>query len=376
VRIAQLANFYGPTTGGLRTALDALGRGYADAGVERILIVPGAEASETHDGTGLRITVPARRMPGGAPYRVITDVAQVRARLHDLAPDRLEVSDKLTLHRLARWARERGIPSVLVSHERLDSILAPRVPRGLPLRRAADQWNRRLVATFDAIACASKFAAAEFERVGAQNVARVPLGVDLSLFHPDARGDRPLVNPGELRLVCVGRLSREKRPEVALGALRHLVAAGVPARLTFVGDGPLRARLGDLAAGLPVAFAGFVHEPVGVAVQLARADVALAPGPCETFGLAALEALACGTPVVVADTGASRELLGRAPVGIATTGTPSAFATAIRVLAREPIAARRAASRRHAEAYPWSRATASLLDLHARLGATPLRRAG
>jgi len=41
----------------------------------------------------------------------------------------LEVSDKLTLHRLAGWARSRGVATVLLSHERLDGHLAPHVPR-------------------------------------------------------------------------------------------------------------------------------------------------------------------------------------------------------------------------------------------------------
>jgi alpha-1,6-mannosyltransferase len=375
MRVAQLANFYGPTTGGLRTVVDALGRGYADAGVERLLVVPGAAATEERIDGGVRVTVPARRVPGGGPYRVITDTARVRALLEEFGPDRLEISDKVTLHRLARWAEDRDVPSVLLSHERIDSILAPRVPRGLPLRRAANQWNRRLAAAFDAIVCASAFAAAEFERIGARNVVRVPLGVDLSLFHPDARGGRPVAGR-PLQLVCVGRLSREKRPGVALGAVRHLVASGVPAELTFVGDGPLRARLGLLAAGLPVTFVGHLREQVGVAVLVAQADVALAPSPCETFGLSVLEALACGTPVVVADTGASRELVDRSPIGVVTASDSRAFAAAARALAVEPVATRRAEARRRAEIYPWSRAVASLLDLHQRLGTRRLRRAG
>ena len=41
VRIAQLANFIGPASGGVRTAVAAMGEGYVDAGVERLLVVPG-----------------------------------------------------------------------------------------------------------------------------------------------------------------------------------------------------------------------------------------------------------------------------------------------------------------------------------------------
>jgi glycosyltransferase involved in cell wall biosynthesis len=371
VRIVQLANFYGPATGGLRTAVDALGRGYVAAGLDRALIVPGPDWSVDEGVDGTRCTVAARRVPGGSPYRVITDLTSVRALLDELAPDRLEISDKLTLHRLTGWARDHDVPTVLISHERLDAVLSPRVP----LRRAIDQWNRRLVGAFDAVVCASAFAAAEFERVGATHVVRSPLGVDLSLFHPDARGGRPMAGSADLHLVCVGRLSREKRPDVALDALRHLLDAGVPARLTFVGDGPSKSRLLEAAGRLPVTFTGHLRERVGVAVLLAQADVALAPGPYETFGLSALEALACGTPVVVADTGASPELLGRAPVGIAAAYDGRAFASAARALTVEPVEARREAARRRAERYPWSRTVAALLELHTRLGDTAARRA-
>ena len=41
MRIAQLANFVGPTSGGMRTAVRALGRGYREAGAARLLVVPG-----------------------------------------------------------------------------------------------------------------------------------------------------------------------------------------------------------------------------------------------------------------------------------------------------------------------------------------------
>ena len=52
LRIAQLANFVGPESGGMKIALEALGQGYVDAGHERILIIPGErdEIVETEEG--------------------------------------------------------------------------------------------------------------------------------------------------------------------------------------------------------------------------------------------------------------------------------------------------------------------------------------
>src|SRR5690606_34834842 len=101
----------------------------------------------------------------------------------------------------------------------------------------------------------------------------------------------------------------EKAPHRSIHALSALRAAGVDARLVVAGDGPLRGRLQRSARNLPVLFTGFVTDRNELAALLASADVALNPGPIETFCLAALEALASGTPVVAARSSALPELL-------------------------------------------------------------------
>ena len=53
MRIAQLANFVGPASGGMRTALRALGAGYVGAGCRRLLVVPGPEDARTSGPLGL-----------------------------------------------------------------------------------------------------------------------------------------------------------------------------------------------------------------------------------------------------------------------------------------------------------------------------------
>ena len=116
-----------------------------------------------------------------------------------------------------------------------------------------------------------------------------------------------------------GRLSPEKKPQRSLNTLATLRANGLSARLVVAGDGPLRRRLERRAArdGLPVTFAGFLPDRTDLAALLASADVAIAPGPAETFGLAALEALACGTPVVVSAESALPEVVGEAGASVA-----------------------------------------------------------
>ena len=69
-------------------------------------------------------------------------------------------------------------------------------------------------------------------------------------------------------------------------------------------------------------FTGFVTDPKELASLLASADVVIAPGPVETFGLAALEALACGTPVVVSAESALPEVVGAAGVAVPERTSP------------------------------------------------------
>ncbi|MFF4738342.1 glycosyltransferase [Streptomyces sp. NPDC001262] len=360
MRIVQIANFYGASSGGLRTTLDALGRGYAAAGHERVLVVPGRRyAAVRNRADGLRVTLPG--LPVGGGYRMMCSPRTLRRLLLRLAPDSLEVSDKLTLVHTAAWARARGVRAVLFSHERADAILAPRLPGWVPLAPLADGWNRRLAAGFDAVVAASAFSCAEFARVAAPAVHRIPLGVDLRVFAPGRAGGPP---GGGTRLVFAGRLSAEKSPALPLETLRVLRRRGVDARLDVLGDGPERARLQRRAAGLPVRFHGHVADRGAVAGLLARADVALVPCPVEAFGLAALEALACGTPVVVADAGAARELL--APgAGLAVGASPGAVAEGVNTVLGWPEPVRRAAARRRAEEFPWSRTVAGMLAVHA-----------
>lgn len=117
VRIVQLANFYGPHSGGLRTAVHHLGTGYAARGHEVVLVVPGpCHADETMPSGVRRIALPGVTIPWSGGYRVV-DPCRARALLHRLRPARIEVSDRLTLRGLGRWAAVHGVPSVMISHD-------------------------------------------------------------------------------------------------------------------------------------------------------------------------------------------------------------------------------------------------------------------
>ncbi|KAA0108457.1 glycosyltransferase [Mycolicibacterium sp. P1-5] len=362
MRVAQVANFYGPRSGGLRTAVDRLGAEYCAAGHEVFLIVPGSAATRTALPSGVtRITVPARQIPFAGGYRAVMP-APVTALLERLAPDAIEVSDRFTLRSLGGWGARQGVTTVMISHERLDRLTGQIMPRPLA-RRIADVANRRTAANYDTVLCTTSFAREEFDRIGSTNVMTVPLGVDLEMFHPNrfcTQTRSRWAADGQVLLVHCGRLSVEKRADRSIDALGALRDSGVDARLVIAGDGPMRARLERQAARLPVDFTGFIDSRDAVATLLASADVALAPGPHETFGLAALEALACGTPAVVSRTSALTEIL-TSDSGACADNDPQAIAVAVAGVIDRPEQQRRYCARRRAETFTWPRAAAGML---------------
>jgi alpha-1,6-mannosyltransferase len=99
-----------------------------------------------------------------------------------------------------------------------------------------------------------------------------------------------------------------------------------------------------------------------LATLLASADISLAPGPHETFGLAALEALAAGTPVVASRSSALADIV-TAECGAVAADHPSAFAEAVTDVLARPAAQRRRAARSRAEQFPWPVAVAGMLSV-------------
>ncbi|MFJ8536779.1 glycosyltransferase [Streptomyces sp. NPDC093591] len=367
LRIVRLANFVAPASGGLRTALRELGKGFKLAGHDPVLVVPGEKYSDCETEQGRVITLPGPMLPGTGGYRVLIDKRRVAALLEELAPDRLEVSDRTTLRWTGRWARRARVPAVMVSHETADGVLRTWGLSENLSRRAADALNVRTAHTYAKVVCTTEFAEREFVRIGARNVVRAPLGVDLMNRRPtlrDAALRETHARADEKLLVMCSRLSVEKRPGTALDALESLRARGVRAVLVVAGNGPLRARLEQRAQerDLPVTFLGHVADRSLLGALQASADICLAPGPAETFGLAALEAMACGTPVVASASSALPEVIGAAGATAADNG--DAFADAVEMLLDRPERERREAARARAECFGWGTAVDAFLAAH------------
>jgi len=370
MKIIHIANFYGPKSGGIKTTLHNLGTEYGKIGHDFIYVVPGKKFSRENTTHGACITLPSWVIPFSGGYRVIKSNRQVKTIVQSLKPDRIEVSDRFTLSCLGNWAKKRNIPAIVFSHETLRGLVKNYF--GIPLKSFVSWHNTRLAGRFDFVVTTTNFAAAEFDEIGTSNVVRVPLGVDLETFSPAHRNEElraKMIKGGDVLLVHCGRLSPEKKPERSLQVLRELLSRGINARLVYIGSGPLHKKLYDSSRDIPVTFWGYVANKNLLAQMIASADVSLAPGPIETFCLAALESLASGTPVVASETSAVGEFLTQDNgdfVGLTAANNGAAFADAVQIILDEikedPTLSDRC--RLQAEKFPWSATIYKLDTMH------------
>jgi glycosyltransferase involved in cell wall biosynthesis len=165
-----------------------------------------------------------------------------------------------------------------------------------------------------------------------------PRGLDIELFHP-ARRDPAFfekfgARDGQVRLLYVGRISREKDLDLLAAAYRHLRAEGLPLQLFIVGHGPYSEAF---AQSLPEAsFTGYLTG-VELATAYASADIFVFPSTTDTFGNVILEAQACALPVIVSDSGGPKELVAHNSTGLITRSHDADdLARAIRTLVINP----------------------------------------
>jgi D-inositol-3-phosphate glycosyltransferase len=191
-------------------------------------------------------------------------------------------------------------------------------------RRAADlepavrlREEARVIASAERLVAASVAERAHLVRhAGAdpERIAVVPCGVDTELFTPgDAEAARAtLGRSGDPLILYVGRLAPIKGLETLLDAIALLARRGRRVRLVVVGgdaDEPqdgheagLRARITALGIGDLVSFAGPQPQET-LRTHYVAADVTVLPSHYESFGMVALEAMACGSPVVASRVG-------------------------------------------------------------------------
>jgi glycosyltransferase involved in cell wall biosynthesis len=294
MRVALVGDEYPPVTGGAAVYARELALHLSRLGVEVVVFTrQGAE------GEGVEV----RELRGfGLFHRSLSPrlFGELRRELRSGGFSVVHGTDMYSPLSLAavRFARGAGLPSVVTCHSVHHSSglwRAVHLPLTLLLRRAD-----RVIA----VSGASKEFCCSLGVPG-ERVEVVPNGVDPSLFHRgvDGRGFRRRLGVGEgERLVATAiRLVRRKGPHLLLRAFSELAGEFPGLRLAVAGEGPeegeLRRRVEEEGLDGRVLLLG--RLPHGeVAGLMAGADLFVLPSSVEAFGLAAVEAMAVGTPVV------------------------------------------------------------------------------
>jgi D-inositol-3-phosphate glycosyltransferase len=303
---------------------------------------------------------------------------------------------------------ELELPLVCTFHT-LDRVKAEAVPEeveaDMPHRRAEAEAS--IIECSDAVLASCSVEADQIASLYGGDPGRIRIvapGVDHAFFgpghRPQARRALGLPEDGRL-LLFVGRIQPLKRADVAVETLAELHAAsraGTGAgpgtttdadyRLVVVGgpSGPHGEKA--MRALIDVADARGVRDRVHVVAPQPHellssyyraADVCIVPSRSESFGLVALEAAACGTPVVASAVGGLTTLVDHERTGfLVDDPDPRAYAAAVCRAFDEPLAAERlsTASVLRARRYTWRAAAAALVELHDELAASRLVECG
>jgi len=335
MKTLHLTNCWHSESGGIATFYRALlSQAEAERRPIRLVVAGAKDGVETHGEYGRIYRVRSRPSPFSPGYRMMTPLSHLHPRglvreiLAAERPDLVECCDKYTLNYLAGLLRKKwlGIPGyrpvvVGLTCERMDESLASYLSPG-GLARTFCRWYMQWLyfPLFDHHIAVSPHTAAELNRASFGHRVRrgvwvCPMGADCRLFTPAWRSEtirgwlesRSGAPEGASLLFYAGRLAPEKHTHLLLDTMRLLEdrRAG-QFHLLIAGEGPLREDLERICErDLPgaVCFLGFIRDRETLARIYANCDALLHPNPREPFGIAPLEAMASGLPVVGANRG-------------------------------------------------------------------------
>lgn len=408
LRTLHLTNSWHETSGGIATFYRALMDAANKRGQRIALIVPGErDAIEAVGDFGRIYHVKAPRARFNREYRTIYPAqfllpgSAVQRILATERPDFVEVCDKYTLNYLGALLRRRLLPAidfrpvvVGLSCERMDDNFRTYVGQP-PLSRAFCSAYVKWIyfPFFDHHIANSAYTAEELRTAAqgqmvARNIWVRPMGVDLSHFSPAHRSvdvrhalRRNLDLPDDaVLLLYVGRLAPEKHLALLFDVFARLVAdTKHDYRLLVAGDGIERGQWEAFcAAHAPgrARFLGHIKDPNRLASLLANADAFIHPNAHEPFGIAPLEAMASGLPLVAPNSGGVATYANSGNAWVAPAEAASFTETVQELLADSEERCRRVRNALETAAqYKWETVASSFLDLYDEIHAAATMRA-
>ena len=359
MHVVDATLFFSPTSGGVKRYLLAKHEWMRQhTSWRHSLVVPGDQSTCAPGDISM---ISGGRVPGAFNYRLPLNPLRWMRAIEALEPDLIEVGDAFhPAWAAARVAGRRGIPLIAFYHSNFPQLAGRRLGTGV--QKFIEWYVRFTYERCEMVLAPSRYVCDYLHSIGVKHATCQPLGVDVDTFHPSRRGrdlNGELGLPPDSRLLAfAGRFSAEKNIPVLVEAFRLL---GAPYHLLLIGGDESR-RDGNVTR-IP-----YCRDNHRLASYLASADAFVHAGVHETFGLVALEAMACGRPVVAMRAGALPELI---PPEAGVLAEPhedtliagERFAAAVRALYEGDLESRGAFARRHVEEnYSWTRALQGLMS--------------
>ncbi len=333
----HFTNSWHRSSGGISTFYRALLDAAQVHGRRVSLVVPGdQDRTEEWNPHATIHVVAAPRSPFDSNYRCILPPAylpsasRIAAILSGDQPDVVEVCDKYTLPYVGGLLRLGRLPGVN-RRPTVIGLSCERMDENLFLYTAANPFTRVFARLYmkwiyfplcDHHIAVTMHTGGELETASHGHKVRrgvwvEPMGVDAETFHPSRRSAekrrellrRCRAKDSAVLLLYAGRLAREKNLDLLLAAMRDLYVNGRREfHLLIAGSGPLLSRLRSDADACPgrIHFLGHYDSREKLAELYANCDVFTHPNPREPFGIAPLEAMASGLPLVCPETGGIR----------------------------------------------------------------------
>jgi alpha-1,6-mannosyltransferase len=347
------ASMFWGHVGGVRRVISTKHAMLGAYGWRHTVLAPGAQGPGLVDCGGLPLP-----MTGG--YRVVVGRGRVERLIEQIGPDIIEAADPYRLAWAVLGAAERlRVPTVAFCHSDLPALAARLLAGRAALATRRGRWAAGaaraylvdLYARFDHVLAPSATLAERLRAWGVAGVAVQPLGVDCSVFNPAARDplwrrqtcQRFGLEPDTRLLIYSGRFAAEKNLPLLAEAVRLL---GPGHALLAIGTGPLPPHG-------PRVFVLAPERARALARAIASCDAYVHAGDQESFGLGVLEAMACGTPVVVSAGCGTAEVAGETGLAVPRQHAPD-WAEAMRAGLSSAGSARVQAALRRARAHDWS----------------------
>ncbi len=338
LKVLDINNLYSPTGGGIRVYHNEKLKWCRNNNIQNMLLYPASSNIQLENGAIQGIKSPKL---GKSGYNFFVNGRLLREAIHKFDPDIIELGSGIVVPAMVKKSIQ-NIPSFAYFHSNWTETL-PMSLFGVSNRRLTGLFQklsnplmRKAYRSLDSVFAGSDYSLRKLKAAGLSNLTKIPLGSDVTLFHPKKRSQvlrQSLgVQDNQKMVLYMGRLAPEKGIHVFLNSCKYLFEDRSIV-IVIAGSGHYTKQVKKMVQKYPnrMKFINKVHSREETAQLMASADIFVSAGPLETFSLTTLESMCSGTPVAACRQAAASELILKAggKSVYSPWNSPEALATAI-----------------------------------------------